>query len=81
MFFFALITNPPAEGTGSHSAHGLLTIYQDKPTVENNFAFLNDPVFVNALFLKTARRVEALGLVLTLALLIWRPWKKTYGSI
>jgi hypothetical protein len=31
-----------------------------------------DPVFVNSLFLKKPERIEALGLVLLLALLIWR---------
>jgi transposase len=40
--------------------------------VEQNFAFLKDPVFVNSLFLKSPRRIEALGLVLVLALMIWR---------
>jgi len=39
---------------------------------EQNFAFLKDPVFVNTLFLKSPRRIEALGLVLVLALMIWR---------
>ena len=45
---------------------------QNQHMVESNFAFLKDPVFVNALFLKSPRRIEALGLVLILALLIWR---------
>jgi transposase len=74
---FVLISNTPAEGAGSISAHELLTIYKDQHTVENNFAFLKDPVFVNALFLKSPRRIEALGLVLILALLIWRLMERT----
>src|SRR5262249_23535349 len=37
-----------------------------------NFAFLKDPVIVNSLFLKKPERIEALGLVLLLALLLWR---------
>lgn len=74
---FVLITNISAKGTGSISARELLTIYKDQHTVENNFAFLKDPVFVNALFLKTARRIEALGLVLILALMIWRLMERT----
>jgi transposase len=69
-----LISNTPAEGTGSISARELLTIYKNQHTAENNFAFLKDPVFVNALFLKSPRRIEALGLVLILALLMWRSW-------
>ena len=60
---FVLISNTPAEGTGSMSARDLLTTYKDQHSVENNFAFLKDPVFVNALFLKSPRRIEALGLV------------------
>src|SRR5208283_2716436 len=34
-------------------------------------------VFVNALFLKSPRRIEALGLILVLALLIWRLMERT----
>jgi transposase len=74
---FVLITNTPSTRTGSLSARELLTIYKDQHTVDNNFAFLKDPVFVNALFLKTPRRIEALGLVLILALLIWRLMERT----
>jgi transposase len=74
---FVLISNTPAQGAGSISARELLTIYKDQHTVENNFAFLKDPVFVNALFLKSPRRIEALGLVLILALLIWRLMERT----
>ena len=33
---------------------------------------MKDPVIVNSLFLKKPERIEALGLVLLLALLIWR---------
>ena len=39
--------------------------------VEQNFGFLKDDAIVNALFLKTPARIEALGLILLLALLIW----------
>jgi len=74
---FALISNTLAQGTGSISAKELLTIYKDQHMVERNFAFLKDPVFVNALFLKSPQRIEALGLVLILALLIWRLMERT----
>ena len=67
-----LISNTTSQGTGSISAKELLTIYKDQQMVEQNFAFLKDPVFVNSLFLKSPRRIEALGLVLVLALMIWR---------
>ncbi|MBM3299693.1 MAG: IS1634 family transposase [Deltaproteobacteria bacterium] len=69
---FVLLSNTLSEGTGSISAKELLTIYSDQHMVERNFAFLKDPVFVNSLFLKSPRRIEALGLVFILALLIWR---------
>lgn len=74
---FVLLSNTLAQGTGSISARELLTIYKDQHMVERNFAFLKDPVFVNALFLKSPRRIEALGLVLILALLIWRLMERT----
>jgi hypothetical protein len=40
--------------------------------VEENFAFLKDPVFVNSLFLRSPSGIEALGLALVHALMIWR---------
>ena len=74
---FVLITNAPSSGPTAVSAKQLLTTYKDQHMVESNFAFLKDPVFVNALFLKSVRRIEALGLVLILALLIWRLIERT----
>jgi len=74
---FVLITNTLAEGTGALPARELLTLYKDQNMVEQNFGFLKDPVFVNALFLKSPRRIEALGLILVLALMIWRLMERT----
>ena len=74
---FVLITNAPSSGSEAVSAKQLLTTYKDQHMVESNFAFLKDPIFVNALFLKSPRRIEALGLVLILALLIWRLIERT----
>lgn len=74
---FVLISNTLAEGTDSVSCRELLNIYKDQHMVERNFGFLKDPVFVNALFLKSPRRIEALGLVLVLALMIWRLMERT----
>ena len=62
---------------GGMSSKELLRAYQDQHSVEQNFGFLKDPVFVNALFLKTPRRIEALGLVLVLALMAWRLMERT----
>ena len=39
---------------------------------QQNYGFLKDPLIVNSLFLKKPERIEALGLVLLLALLLWR---------
>ncbi len=74
---FVLISNTLSEGTESVSAKNLLSIYKDQHMVEQNFGFLKDPVFVNAMFLKSPKRIEALGLVLILALLIWRLMERT----
>jgi transposase len=74
---FVLITNEPEEAMGGLSSKELLRAYHDQHSVEQNFGFLKDPVIVNALFLKTPRRIEALGLILVLALMIWRLMERT----
>jgi transposase len=74
---FVLITNDPEESSGGLSSKELLRAYQDQHSVERNFGFLKDPVIVNALFLKSPRRIEALGLILVLALMIWRLMERT----
>jgi transposase len=74
---FVLITNEPEEAAGGLGSKELLRAYQDQHSVEQNFGFLKDPVIVNALFLKSPRRIEALGLILVLALMIWRLMERT----
>jgi transposase len=69
---FVLLTNVPTAGELAHSAPEVLQAYKEQHGVEQNFAFLKDPVIVNSLFLKKPERIEALGLVLLLALLLWR---------
>jgi transposase len=69
---FVLLTNVPTGGDLAHSARDILTGYKDQHGTEQNYGFLKDPVMVNSLFLKKPERIEALGLVLLLALLIWR---------
>jgi len=54
------------------SAKELLTLYKDQIGIEQNFGFLKNPVIVNSIFLKKPHRIEVLGLVLLLSLLIWR---------
>lgn len=58
------------------SAKALLALYKDQGGIEQNFSFLKDPVIVNSIFLKKPRRIEVLGLVLLIALLIWRLMEK-----
>jgi transposase len=67
-----LLTKVPTQGEMAHSAAEVLRAYKAQHGVEQNFAFLQDPVIVNSLFLKKPERIEALGLVLLLALLLWR---------
>jgi transposase len=66
---FVLLTNVAKEGEG---AREILSLYKEQHGVEQNFAFLKDPAVVNAIFLKTEERIEALGLILLISLLIWR---------
>jgi transposase len=74
---FVLITNEPEEAAGGLGSKELLRAYHDQHSVEQNFGFLKDPVIVNALFLKSPRRIEALGLILVLALMVWRLMERT----
>src|SRR5207249_2171490 len=69
---FVLLTNVPTAGHLAHSAREILTVYKEQHGTEQNDGFLKDPVIVNSLFLKKPERIEALGLVLLLSLLIWR---------
>jgi transposase len=69
---FVLLTNVPTVGEMAHRTGEVLRAYKEQHGVEQNFAFLKDPVMVNSLFLKKPERIEALGLVLLLALLLWR---------
>lgn len=69
---FVLLTNVAAEGEDAYSAEQILRTYKEQHGIEKNFGFLKDDAIVNALFLKTPERIEALGLILLIALLIWR---------
>jgi transposase len=69
---FVLLTNVPTAGEMAHQAGDVLRAYKEQHGIEQNFGFLKDPLMVNSLFLKKPERIEALGLVLLLALLLWR---------
>jgi hypothetical protein len=69
---FVLLTTVPTQGEMAHSAGAVLRAYKEQHGVEHNCAFLQDPVLVNSLCLKKPERLAALGLVLLLALRLWR---------
>ncbi|HPZ16665.1 MAG TPA: IS1634 family transposase [Sphaerochaeta sp.] len=66
---FVLLTNVPVE---SLDAKELLRSYKGQHSIEANFSFLKDPLVVNDLFLKTPSRIDALGMILVLSLMVWR---------
>jgi transposase len=69
---FVLLTNVPTVGEMAHRAGDVLRADKEPHGIEQNFGFLKAPLMVNRLFLQKPERMEALGLVLLLALLIWR---------
>jgi transposase len=74
---FVLLTNVPTTGEMGHRAGDVLRAYKEQHGIEQNYGFLKDPLIVNSLFLKKPERIEALGLVLLLALLLWRLIERT----
>lgn len=69
---FVLLTNVPDSGTDALDNAGVLRTYKGQYGVENDFAFLKDPLVVNDLFLKTPARIDALGMILIIALMVHR---------
>lgn len=67
---FVLITNLPAHGSNGYDSRAILRAYKDQYGIEQNFGFLKDPTIVNSVFLKKPQRIEVLGLVLLISLLI-----------
>ncbi len=49
----------------------ILKTYKEQYGVERNFGFLKDPLIVNDLFLKRPERIEVLGMILLISLLVW----------
>ena len=75
----------PAEGgRRTWSAVQCLVAYKEQHGVENNFSFLKEPLIANDVFLKKPERIDALGLVLLLSLLVWslmqRALRKSVGQ-
>jgi transposase len=69
---FVLLSNVADQEQGGYSAERILRTYKEQNAIEKNFGFLKDDQIVNALFLKRPERIEALGLILLISLLIWR---------
>lgn len=69
---FILLTNVPSLGEEALDARALLRTYKGQYGIESDFGFLKDPLVVNDLFLKTPSRIDALGMILIIALLVWR---------
>lgn len=75
---FVLLSNVPECFQGRQwSAPQLLSQYKEQYGIEKNFGFLKDPVIVNSVFLKKNERIEVLGMVLLISLLIWRLMERT----
>ena len=68
---FVLLTNL-LDQQADWPAAELLSLYKSQIGIEKNFSFLKDPAIVNSIFLKKAERIEVLGLILLVSLLIWR---------
>ena len=68
---FVLLTNL-IEQQEDWPAPELLKLYKGQIGIERNFSFLKDPAIVNSIFLKKAERIEVLGLILLISLLLWR---------
>jgi transposase len=66
---FVLLTTVSEQ---QNSGQEILTMYKEQDGIEKNFGFLKDPLIVNDVFLKKPHRIEAMGLVLIVALLLWR---------
>ena len=75
---FVLISNVPTQFQDRQwTAADLLAEYKEQYGIEKNFGFLKDPLIVNSIFLKKNERIEVLGLVLLISLLIWRLMERT----
>lgn len=74
---FVIITNLLQEGDLSATSRMILEKYKDQNGIEYNYRFLKDPLIVNDLFLKKPERIEALGMILLMSVLIWNLMQRT----
>ncbi len=75
---FVMLTNVPDDYEEEcYDAKAILKAYKEQHGIEQNFGFLKDPAIIDAIFLKKAERIEILGLIMLIALLIWRLIERT----
>ena len=74
---FVLLTNRPNQGSDAQNAKELLQTYKGQNGIEQNYGFLKDPLIVNDQFLKKPERVEVLGMVLLMCVMIWNLMQRT----
>lgn len=68
---FVLLSNVALQGDAAQTGADLLRAYKEQHGIERNFSFLKDPLIVNDMFLKKPERIEVLGAILLMALLVW----------
>ena len=68
---FVLLSNVPEKGPHARTGPDLLHAYKDQHAIERNSSFLKAPLIVNDLFLKNPGRIEALGAIPRISLLVW----------
>ncbi|MEA1053208.1 IS1634 family transposase [Lamprobacter modestohalophilus] len=73
---FVLLSNVARDGADGEQ---ILRTYKEQYAIERNFSLKDDQI-VNALFLKRPERIEALGLILLISLLIWRLMEQVMRS-
>jgi transposase len=74
---FVLVTTvPPMYRGRKMDAIQILETYKGQNHVEMNFSFLKDPFFVDEVYLKTPSRVQVLGYLLMIALLVYLVFQK-----
>ena len=62
----------PPKDTPRKTRQEYVLAFKGQYGVESDFGFLKDPLVVNDLFLKKPSRIEALGMILIISLVIWR---------
>jgi len=68
---FVLASNVPSQGEGAKDDAALLDVYDDQFKIEGAFHWAKTPLVVAPVFLKTPRRIAALGVVYVVALMAY----------